>query len=570
MTQISLIEPSFHDMAVALEAANDLSPSLRSHLLCSVRQIGKALDRPLALIPARWTSVRHPVERLHHARVGVRSSPKTLANHKANLRAALRWFAKEEDVPSRGARLNAEWHGLRERLADRRARATLSGLMRFCSAKGVPPGLVDESVVNDFMRYRAETTAMAVDTAARRELARVWNACIGSVPNWPSQRLEEPPIASSGGPSWEAFPEGLRLDIDRHLGGMTKFHRSGNGRRRKASKPSTLRTRRAELVAVCRMAVRIGIPIESLTSLKVLAEPALANRILEAYWQKDGEEPKVFTIDLSSRFLAMARESGLDEAALTQLDDMRATLEEYRRPGLTPKNLKLVRQVLTDGIWSEVLNLPSNLMSQAHGLKDYAPIKAAVTAQLAVALAILTVAPVRLGNLTRIRLEENLVRPGGLGSPYWLVFPHYDVKNQVDLNFKLDKYLTELIDEYVHHFRPILLRGANQPWLFPGESGGFKGLATLSDQISQRVYKLTGLEITPHQFRHAAAAFYLKHHPGDYETVRRILGHRNIQTTINFYCGLETIQASEEFGKLIGRARGRAGDPDQPDLNDAR
>src|SRR5687767_14207772 len=124
MTQNSLIEPSFQDMAVALESANDLSPSLRSHWLCSVRQIGKAMDRPLELIPARSTSVRHPVERLHHARVGV--TPKTLANHKANLRAALRWFAKEADVPSRGARLDAEWHRLRERLADRRARAILS------------------------------------------------------------------------------------------------------------------------------------------------------------------------------------------------------------------------------------------------------------------------------------------------------------------------------------------------------------------------------------------------------------------------------------------------------------
>jgi integrase len=98
----------------------------------------------------------------------------------------------------------------------------------------------------------------------------------------------------------------------------------------------------------------------------------------------------------------------------------------------------------------------------------------------------------------------------------------------------------------------------------------FGPLATLSDQVSQRVYKSTGLEITTHQFRHAAAAFYLKHHPGDYETVRRILGHRNIQTTINFYCGLETIQASDEFGKLIGRERGRAGGPDELDLTDAR
>jgi hypothetical protein len=42
-----------------------------------------------------------------------------------------------------------------------------------------------------------------------------------------------------------------------------------------------------------------------------------------------------------------------------------------------------------------------------------------------------------------------------------------------------------------------------------------------------------------------------RHHPGNYETVRRVLGHRDIQTTIRFYCGLETMQATEEFGKLI-------------------
>jgi integrase len=560
MTQTTLIEPSFANMVAALETAIDLSPRVRSHWLCSVRQIGKAMDRPLELIPARWTSVRHPIGRLHHARAG--STPKTLANHKANVRAALRWYGKEENVPSRGARLDADWHRLSEQLSDRRGRAILSGLMRFCSARLIPPTAVDERVVDEFMRYRAETTALAVDAAARRKLARVWNACVGVVPVWPSQRLEEPPIATLDGPAWEAFPEGLRRGIDRHLDGLARFHRTASGRRRAPSKPSTLRTRRAELMAACRMAIRIGIPIESLTSLRALVEPATATRILDAYWQKDGQEPKVFTIDLASRFLALAREAGVGDAALAELDDMRAALEEFRRPGLTPKNLKLVRQVLTDGIWSEVLNLPNALMNQARSLQDYAPVKAAVTAQLAVAIAILTVAPVRLGNLTRIRLEENLIKPGGLDTPYWLVFPHYDVKNQVDLNFQFDEYLTELIDEYLHQFRPILLRGANEPWLFPGESGRFKGLATLSDQISQRVYKSTGLQITVHQFRHAAAAFYLKHHPGDYETVRRMLGHRNIQTTINFYCGLETTQATEKFGKLIGEYRANASSPD--------
>ena len=83
------------------------------------------------------------------------------------------------------------------------------------------------------------------------------------------------------------------------------------------------------------------------------------------------------------------------------------------------------------------------------------------------------------------------------------------------------------------------------------ESGGHKDAKTLSGQITEKIEKAVGLFITVHQFRHAAAAMWLKTHPGDYETVRRTLGHRNIQTTINFYCGLETMQANEMFGNMV-------------------
>jgi integrase len=95
------------------------------------------------------------------------------------------------------------------------------------------------------------------------------------------------------------------------------------------------------------------------------------------------------------------------------------------------------------------------------------------------------------------------------------------------------------------------LRGSNDLWLFPGETGGCKDAKTLSGQVTERIEKATGLSITVHQFRHAAAAIWLKTKPGDYETVRRVLGHRNIQTTIKFYCGLETMQANKMFGDMV-------------------
>jgi site-specific recombinase XerD len=108
-----------------------------------------------------------------------------------------------------------------------------------------------------------------------------------------------------------------------------------------------------------------------------------------------------------------------------------------------------------------------------------------------------------------------------------------------------------LIDEYRREFHFRLVRGAYHGWLFPGDGDDHKTEHLLSIQIKERIHKATGLQITPHQFRHAAAALWLKQRPGDYESIRRVLGHRSLRTTTNFYCGLETIHATELFGRVI-------------------
>jgi integrase len=217
---------------------------------------------------------------------------------------------------------------------------------------------------------------------------------------------------------------------------------------------------------------------------------------------------------------------------------------------MTSKNLALIRSVLTDGVWSRVVNLPEQLMRRAR-LERHARVKAAVLAQIAVAVAILTVAPVRLGNLASIRLGENLVKPGGPDSNYWLMFARHDVKNRMALQFPLDETVTAIINEYVHDFRPALIRGSNADWLFPGDAGEHKEKISFSTQIVDRIERSTGLRITVHQFRHAAGALILNHQPGEYELVRRILGHKSVQTTMKFYLALETTQASKIFTDIV-------------------
>jgi integrase len=60
-----------------------------------------------------------------------------------------------------------------------------------------------------------------------------------------------------------------------------------------------------------------------------------------------------------------------------------------------------------------------------------------------------------------------------------------------------------------------------------------------------------GLAVNPHLFRHLAAQLFLEKHPGHYEEVKRLLGHKSIDTTIQSYAGLETIGAARRYDTII-------------------
>jgi integrase len=84
-----------------------------------------------------------------------------------------------------------------------------------------------------------------------------------------------------------------------------------------------------------------------------------------------------------------------------------------------------------------------------------------------------------------------------------------------------------------------------------GSKGAVSFSGQISKRISKRISKHTGLRMTVHQFRHAAGAIILKRRPGEYELVRQLLGHKNVQTTIKCYIGLDMIQASEIYTQLV-------------------
>ena len=112
--------------------------------------------------------------------------------------------------------------------------------------------------------FRERTSFLETGTARKRELIKAWNHCVDQVPGWPPIRLILPALNPiSRGPAWEAFPQGLRTDLDTYITRSRRPHRSASGKRRRACRPATLLTTKAQTVAFARKAVELGTPIET-------------------------------------------------------------------------------------------------------------------------------------------------------------------------------------------------------------------------------------------------------------------------------------------------------------------
>jgi integrase len=53
--------------------------------------------------------------------------------------------------------------------------------------------------------------------------------------------------------------------------------------------------------------------------------------------------------------------------------------------------------------------------------------------------------------------------------------------------------------------------------------------------------------MTAHQWRHVVGYIFLCSNPGAYEPVRRLLGHKRIETTMNYYTFMLDTDAQEKL-----------------------
>ena len=140
------------------------------------------------------------------------------------------------------------------------------------------------------------------------------------------------------------------------------------------------------------------------------------------------------------------------------------------------------------------------------------------------------------------------------------------MKNDFNIEAELPAEFVALLDLYLTRYRPVLIEEPSN-WLFPGKHNlKPKAAKALGGQITDCIKRRCGLEVNPHLFRHIGAMSYLNANPGAYGVMKLVLGHKSVETTTRFYCGLEGPAAMRHFDEHVLKLRRDAG----PLLVDAR
>jgi integrase len=445
--------------------------------------------------------------------------------------------------------LTPAWDALWRPLGSRRVKISLSRFVRRCSAAGIEPEAVNETTFAEF-RDHLDDALLKHPNETFAELVRAWRVAHQTVDGWPTVSITIPDRRKRWTLPWSAFPASLHEDCEAWLDRLA-------GRDLLEEVPfrpvraSTVERREQQIRSFASALVLRGRDPATVTCLKDLVDILSYKAGLSFFLERSGGSSTTAIADLAGALKAIARHHvGLQTA---QLDRMAAIIRRLSvgRRGQTEKNRARLLHFNDPANVIALLRLPEKLMGIASRNRN--PRAGALQAQIAVAIEILTVAPIRLGNLTNLDLEQNLIRPGR-GKQWHIFFPASEVKNREPLEYALPPESVELIERYLKEFRPRLA-SPNCTALFPGRSGGPKAAQTLRGQIYQTIRSHTGLEMNPHFFRHATAKIYLDAKPGKYGVVQRTLGHRSMNTTKMYYAGCETAAAVRHFDDTILKLR---------------
>jgi integrase len=550
MDGITTLILTLGDIVLRLKDDPFLGPTRRRDLISAVLRVSKIVNIDPNATPASLPYMRPLIKKVWPAKHGLR--PKTWRNLRSNFRSAL-----QQVLPPLPRRIDPEWEKLRSRLPDQRMKAGLSRFIHYCEREDVTPALVCDAVLTRFLAKLETDTLVPSPRDCHRRTCQLWNEAAGKVPGWPQVRVSVPaPQNLRGTLPLSAYPERVQKEFELCIS-PPRGHRFTQQGYQKRLRPATVAQKKILIELAFHAVVEAGTDPATITTLDYLFEPHVFQTILQRYCENDEDEtPRPTARNLAGTLIALAKQRlGSEPAALARIAELRR-LRKCLGPqpeGLTAENRQLLREFADPGTRARLLSLPERLADSA---ARATPVRGAQTMAVAVAVAILLSAPMRISNLAGLHLERHLRRPGGPRSLLLIEIPPEEVKNSVRLSYELPRRVTSFVDRFVRDFRPLLANAGN-PYLFPVRSH-HKDPKAFSREIRQVIADWVGIDMSAHQFRHLAGLLMQRNSPGSIAALAQLLGHKRVDTAIRYYAELDTLSAGREFDAIVEAERAKA------------
>jgi integrase len=560
MLQLSTCAPvgkhvptTFAELLLNVSGDSDLPESRRRSVCTSIRCFGRLLGQDLGTMPVELGAYRTILAEFSPRRAGIKHS--RWSNIRSDILFALR-YAGVPAVPGRSMTPpSRKWAALLDLLGTSPSRYILPRFARHCTERGIEPGELDYGVIESFRVALEEASFADNVTRTVRHVIRAWNHAASHIEGWPDTQLALPPHPRRWTLPLSAYPQQLQEELQGCFARAATedlfSHPIFQARR-----TSTVEGWRYQMRAYLGALVVRGHHPATLRTLAQLVEPEIAKTGLRYLVERSAERNRTRAHRVACLLVLLARDFlHVSAGQLEQLEYLCRCLTPKGGAGLTKKNRERLRPFDDPRHVGALLNLPQALLRHARR-EDHGRRRDVVEVQIALAIELLLMTTMRIGNLASLRIDRHLsfTRAARDGVVH-VAIPVEEVKNGEALEFELPAETAKLLKTYLTYYRPRLT-GKASPWLFPGRlADNHKHSRVLASQISGAIWKCLGLRVHPHLFRHLCAKLFLEANPGAYDLMRRVFGHRSTITITRYYTGTEMAAAVRHYDQHILRLR---------------
>ncbi|WP_171096379.1 tyrosine-type recombinase/integrase [Ruegeria sp. HKCCD9179] len=538
---------TLEDVITRLDTVDEISKGDAREMASAVRKVASFQHLPASGVAIDIGNLRQVLETVQPRRFNI--SARRLGNIRSLFVRALVLAGAPVEPLRLNAQLSPRWAELTRQLTTPNDKQALARFSQWCSLRGIEPKEVSDDTVTQYREALFNRSFVKNGEKHVQNLVRAWNRSTSAIEEWPESGLTVVSRREVYLLPETTFPRSFVADLDKwceRLAGTDLFDEQPF----KPLRPVSVKFQRQHILRCASTLVHKGMPPEQIVDLTFLVIPEHAKTILRWFLARNDGKPSQQTHHVSGVLFSVARHwAELDDA---QLSKLKAIFSKCRvkSEGMTNKNRDTIRLFDDEVLVRELLLLPNKFMRRALSKPGVSKRDAYLAAQ-ALAIGLLLNAPIRIENLANIDIDRHILQQGkGRNRSVSVYFPPYEVKNNLEIELPLSPETIGLLDAYLSKAWPVLASAGCRD-LFPGRHGSKRSKVGLGMAIAKTTERELGVRISPHQFRHITGYLFLKQCPGDYETVRVLLGHKSLQTTIQFYAGMEIYAAAKRFDEVV-------------------